>query len=130
MSLRTRSAALLLVAASAALLTGCAPGGPGVDSIDSLTFHQSQALPSFDGGTYTQDDAAQVKRFVALLKKDGVDPATYRARDTGGCTGGLTTVVKVGYSGSSTTHEMTIKGCGKSSGFEHDANALFSGWKK
>ncbi len=128
--LRRTAVVLLLSAAPLVALAGCAPSGPGVDSIDALTFHQSQAVPNFDGATYTQTDTTQVQRFIALLKKDGVDPASYRTRDAGGCVGGLTTVVKVGYRDSSTTHTMNINGCGTSSGFESDANALFTGWKK
>ncbi len=118
-----------IVAVGVALLAGCAPSGPGVDRIDELTFHQQQAIPNFDDSEYVQRDADQVARFVKLLDKDGIDPASYHGRDTGGCVGGLSTEVTIGYRDSKLATQLDIDSCGQSKGFESDANALFSEWR-
>lgn len=128
MNARTAAAAAALALLAAAALAGCTPSAPSADTIESVTFSQSQALPDFDDGEYTQDDPAEVQKFVDLLETYDIDPGGYQTPDTGGCAGGISSDVTVEYE--KLAAQFSIDGCAAPDDtFEADATALLSGWR-
>lgn len=111
-----------------ALLGGCAPAGPGIDEIDAVDFRQSQAIPDFDSSDYTQDDPAEIERFIDLLEQYGIDPANWRGQDTGGCTGNRVTGATVRYAGSDLATQFSVDSCSDDA-FEQAADDLFTQWR-
>lgn len=122
---------LIALAAAALLLTGCSaqPVAPNSD-IASLTFHQYQAIENFDDSEYTQDDPTEVARFVSLLDEFGVVPGVTVTADQDECAGGLSSTVRVDYSGGESA-DMFIASCGKPDydRFNQQANELFTEWR-
>ncbi len=123
--------ALIAAAAAALLLTGCSaqPVAPNSD-IASLTFHQYQAIENFDDAEYTQDDPAQVARFVSLLDEFDVAPGVTVTAVQDQCSGGLSSTVRIDYSGGQSA-DMFIASCGKPDydEFNQQANELFTEWR-
>ena len=121
------------LAAAALLLSGCIlyPGqhlGPTEQTAETLggaRFWQEQAVPGFDGSTYTLSED-QVEQFRDLLRAHDVEPGSYRTRDTEGCTGGIRTRAQLWFHGNG-DKEMIIDGCGAPEGsFDAEATAFFS----
>ena len=98
--------------------------------IESLTFHQYQAILDFDDAEYVQDDPAQVARFQALLTEFHVVPGQTVTTVEDGCDGGLSTTVEIGFSGGGST-EMFLATCGEPAydEFNTQATDLFTQWR-
>lgn len=128
----TRAVQGALVASTVLLLTGCGFGPTAmqksVDLIYQVEFSQSQAVLGFDDSDYTIEEGdPALASFIALLKAHDIRPWTYEPRDTGGCTGGITTTAHLLYHGAG-EDTMVIDGCAAEDGsFEAEATALFSG---
>ena len=128
----TRAVQGALVASTVLLLTGCGFGPTAmqksVDLIYQVEFSQSQAVLGFDDSDYTIEEGdPALASFIALLKAHDIRPWTYEPRDTGGCTGGITTTAHLLYHGAG-EDTMVIDGCAADAGsFEAEATALFSG---
>lgn len=107
-----------LVASTALLLSGCiGPFGPiamskSVDIIYYAEYSQSQAVPGFDDAEYTLEEGdPALEAFTTQLEAFGIQPWTYRTREADGCTGGITTTVRVMYHGAG-EDTMVINACG------------------
>jgi len=98
--------------------------------IESLTFHQYQAIQDFDDAEYVQDDPAQVARFQALLTEFDVVPGVTVTTVEDRCDGGLSTTVELTYAGGDTA-EMFIASCGEPAYDEFNSRAidLFTQWR-
>lgn len=120
---------LTAVAFAALLLTGCtAASAPGLDEIESVEFSQSQAVPDFDDGEYTQDDRGEIAEFVDLLRQYDVDPATYRATGET-CPGGRETQVAVIYAERNLEARFRVDSCDVRP-FAQAADQLFTEWRE
>jgi hypothetical protein len=106
------------------------PQQPAGAAIESLDFHQYQAILDFDDSEYTQSDPAEVARFAALLQQYDVTPGVTVTAVEDGCAGGLSTTVTVNYAGGKSA-DMFIASCGEPDydTFNVKANDLFSGWR-
>ena len=116
-----------LAAASLVLLAGCAPSGPGIERIVAVDFSQSQAVPDFDGGDYTQDDPDDMEEFIELLEEYDIDPATWRGQDSG-CAGNRITQATLRYADSDLATQISVDSC--NDGFEAEADELFTDWRQ
>jgi hypothetical protein len=133
---RTRLALLASVASAVLLLTGCVgpfqlygPMGQDTSNLFSIRFAQSQAVMGFDDTEY-EVEGEVVEDFRELLTEFDVDPGSYTGPDTTGCTGGLSTWLKMGFYGGG-SREITIDSCGLDDDtFEVAANAFFTDWRE
>jgi hypothetical protein len=112
----------------AGILGGCTPAGPGIDRIDAVDFRQTQAVPDFDDSDYTQDDPAEIARFVELLREHGVDPTSWRHAETDGCTGNRVTTLTIRYADSDLATPFSVDSCVPDA-FDQEADELFSEWR-
>jgi len=127
-----RVVAATVFVATSLLLTGCVYPGQHAGPVDQNTgnlggvrFWQQQAVLGFDTSSYTLSDT-QVDGFRDLLDAHEVDPGHYRAPDTEGCTGGVTTRVQMWFHDNG-DKEMIIDGCGADDGsFEQQATEFFT----
>jgi hypothetical protein len=132
-----RAALGAVIASTALLLSGCGFGPIAMDKnvelIYQVDFSQSQAVPDFDDSEYSFDDLEYpewLDSFIQLLQDHDIEPWTYEPRDSGGCTGGITTTVHMLYHGAG-EDTMVIDGCAAEEGsFEADATALFSQFRE
>lgn len=99
-------------------------------AIESLDFHQYQAILDFDDSEYTQNDPAEVAGFAALLSEFDVTPGVTVTAVEDGCAGGLSTTVTVNYAAGESA-DMFIASCGEPDydAFNVKANDLFSQWR-
>lgn len=126
--LATAAAAAATAVLAAGLLTGCAPAGPAIDGLTAVDFRQSQAIPDFDDGEYTQDDPEQLERLVELLREHGIDPATWRGADSG-CAGNRVTTATLHDGDSGLDTQLRIDSCNDNA-FEQAADELFTEWRE
>lgn len=121
---------ILALAAAVLLLAGCAPAPTTDKPIDSLVYHQSQAIEDFDDSEYTQHEPSQVARFMELLQEYDVVPGVTVTTVEDNCAGGITTTVRVNYQ-DNTSADMLIASCGdpEYDKFNSAATALFSEWR-
>lgn len=121
---------ILGLAAVVLLLAGCAPAPTPDKPIDSLVYHQYQAIEDFDDSEYTQHEPSQVARFTELLEEYDVVPGVTITTVEDNCDGGLSTTVTVNYA-DDTSAEMFIAECGEPDydEFNSAATALFSEWR-
>ena len=99
--------------------------GQDANNLFSIRFAQSQAVMGFDD-TEFEVEAEVVEDFRALLTEFDVDPGSYVGPDTTGCTGGLSTWLKMGFYGGG-SREITIDSCGlEDDTFEVAANEFFT----
>ena len=114
----------------ALLLAGCAT--PAADhEIESLLFHQYQAIENFDDSDYSQDDPKQIARFQALLDEFDVTPGETVTAEEDDCAGGLSTTVEISYTTGDPV-EMFIAACGVPAYNEFNSQAadLFTEWRE
>jgi hypothetical protein len=102
--------------------------------IASITFHQSKAVPDYDGSTYEITDAAKLAEFAALSEKHLAIPELVSLSNiTRGCTGGTSTTAEIAYT-SGRVGTLQIYTCGESGtiygGFLTEATSLLSSWKQ
>lgn len=121
---------ILAVVAAVLLLAGCAPAPTPDKPIDSLVYHQYQAIEDFDDSEYTQHEPSQVARFMELLEEYDVVPGVTVTTVEDNCAGGLSTTVTVNYT-DNTSADMFIAACGEPDydEFNSAATALFSEWR-
>jgi hypothetical protein len=99
-------------------------------TIESLTFHQYQAIEDFDDAEYTQDDPAQVQRFQALLDEYDVTPGSTVTTVEDECAGGISTTIEIAYAEGDPV-EMFLAKCGVPAydDFNSAAIDLFTQWR-
>lgn len=125
---------VLGVAGVAGILSGCAAPspdpapGPGIDRISAVDFRQTQAIEGFDDAEYTQDDPAEIGRFVALLDEHGIDPAHWRGGDRD-CDGSRVTTATIHYADSELGTQLRVDTCNDDA-FEQAADELFTQWRE
>lgn len=126
----SRALGVALAALVVGALAGCAPpaSGPGIDDIDSVEFRQTQAIQDFDDATYVQDDPAEVRQLVDLLREYDVDPASWQGQDTG-CAGNRITQVTLAYRDRDLATQFSVDSCSDDP-FEQDADELFTRWRQ
>lgn len=131
-----RLAVATALAATAALLAGCAspapsPTGFANADIVALTFSQDQAILGFDNSEHTQDDPQQVARFVQLLDASGVVWSEGVPDDLRGipCPGSITTHITAVYAETDVVvGPVDVGGCSDIA-FVDEVTALFSEWR-
>jgi hypothetical protein len=99
--------------------------------VESIEFHQSQAVPNFEDGDHQVTEPAQLTAFSALVKKYSIDLGNFDTALNDGCTGGLATDVTVHFT-DSTSQKLRIYDCGgpvAKGTFVTDATALFTQWR-
>ena len=99
----------------------------------SIDYSQDQAVLDFDTATYTQGEPAEVAKFVALLAKYDIDPDGYVTETDPGCTGGVLSNVSLVNTSDIEPHivaRLELDDCGKTDGFDAEATALISEWRK
>lgn len=123
---------LLWVVAATGVLALSACATPAEDrEIESLLFHQYQAIEDFDDSDYSQDDPAQIARFQELLDEYDVTPGVTVTTVEDNCAGGMSTTVEISYTTGDPV-EMFIAACGepKYDEFNTQATALFTEWRE
>lgn len=121
--------ATVLIAVVATQLLRPALTGP----ISSLSFHQSQALPNYDGSTYEITDAARLAEFESLSTEHAIIPELVSVSTiANNCTGGTQTTAEITYA-SGRVASLQMYRCGESDGiyggFVDEATSLLSSWK-
>jgi len=101
--------------------------------IASLSFHQSKALPNYDGSTYEITDEAQLAEFEALSNHHAVIPEVVSISNIASdCTGGTQTTAEITYE-SGRVATLRMYHCGENDGvyggFIDEATSLLSSWK-
>jgi hypothetical protein len=128
----TRARAVLAVTASVVLLlTGCiGPLSKSIDLMYRVDFSQYQAVPGFDDAQYRIDEGPELEAFQKLLRDHDVEPWTLSPVEDDGCTGGMSTTLKIYYYGAGIT-DLIVDGCGAEAGsFEADLNDLFAAFRE
>lgn len=99
-------------------------------TIESLTFHQYQAIEDFDDADYVQDDPEQLQRFQDLLDEFDVTPGSTVTTVEDDCAGGISTTVQIAYATGDPV-EMFLAKCGVPSydNFNDAAIDLFTEWR-
>lgn len=99
-------------------------------AIESLTFHQYQAIQDFDDAEYVQDDPEQVQRFQSLLDEFHVSPGSTVTTVEDDCAGGLSTTVQIAYAQGDPV-EMFLAKCGVPAYDDFNSRAidLFTQWR-
>jgi outer membrane murein-binding lipoprotein Lpp len=135
---RPRIVLLALAAAATLLLSGCigpfqtyGPLNKSIDLIYHAEFSQSQAVPDFDDSEYTIEEYdPALELFKDQLRGFDIEPWNYTPRETDGCTGGVTTTVRMLYHGSGES-TMVIDACGAADdSFEAVATQIFTDFRE
>ena len=101
--------------------------------IASLSFHQSQSLPNYDGSTYEITDDARLSEFESLTDEHAVIPELVSVSTIfNDCTGGTQTTAEITYE-SGRVASLQMYRCGENdgiySGFVDESTSLLSSWK-
>lgn len=102
--------------------------------IASITFHQSKAVPNYDGSTYRITDEARLAEFAELSEQQLAIPELVSLSNlASGCTGGTSTSADIEYT-SGRVGTLQIYRCGENDGlygsFVDEATSLLSSWKQ
>ncbi len=95
----------------------------------SVSYRQSQAVPGFDDSTHTTTDPGRLAELRRVLHDDGWLPGDTGRGANDGCTGGITTHLRMTL-GDGTTSELVTYRCGNDAdALTADVTRLVSSWR-
>lgn len=99
-------------------------------TLTSVAYSQSQAVPGFDGSTHTTTDSDRLAALQRVLHSDGWHPGDTTHNPNNGCTGGITTHLRMRL-GDGSTAKLTTYRCGNDGDkLTADVTSLVSSWRK